>query len=131
MGDVGAYRDDRSGAFVPEEGWRRSLRVVHLVELRVADTARVQFDVNLIGAWVREFDFVDRQGLAVFDVDCCLASHVDELLARNRDVFGIGPVIVTANMICVEANYRRHFEAESLGFVCYCPAVRSRVTSQA
>ena len=83
--------DDSASAFVTEQGRGRRLRVVHLVQLRVAHAAGVELDVNLIGTGVRDLDLVDLQRLSVFDVDCGLASHVDELLARYQGLYGLDP----------------------------------------
>ena len=59
-----------AGTFMAQDHRTRVVRVVHLVELRMTDTTRMQLHDHLVGTRVREFDFVHNQGLAMACVNC-------------------------------------------------------------
>jgi hypothetical protein len=68
MGHAAADVRDDAGAFVAQAGWRRRVRVPHLVELRMADPGREEADDHLVRPRVRDLDLVDDERLAMPDV---------------------------------------------------------------
>jgi hypothetical protein len=74
--DVASLGDHHAGRFVAEEQRTHERRVVHLVQLRVTDTAGELLDDDLVLIWIRQVNLIHREGTVVLQLDRCPCLHL-------------------------------------------------------